>query len=67
MPFSRKIAFYINRFALPIIAGAASGSVVTYMCMDAAHLQRISALKGQLAIAAEAVKAGKESAADTSA
>ena len=65
MLFSRKIAFFINRFALPIMSGAASGSVVTYMCMDAAHLQRIAALKQQLAVATETIKASKESAANT--
>jgi hypothetical protein len=67
MMFSRKIAFFINRFTLPILSGVASGSVVTYMCMDAAHLQRIAALKQQLTIATEAVKACKESASQTGA
>ena len=58
MLFSRRFSYYINRYGLPVLSGAASGSVVTYMCMDAAHLQRIAALKGQLA-AANAGKTGK--------
>jgi hypothetical protein len=65
MLFSRRLLYYIERFAMPILSGAASGSVVTYMCMDAAHLQRIATLKGQLSIATEAVKASKESASQT--
>lgn len=39
------MSYYIDRYAMPIIAGAASGSVVTYMCMDAAHQKRLAVLK----------------------